>query len=53
MEDIEMFEGAVYLVFCQCENRYPQVDAYNSDVNNNSSLVLECDECNARGAEDI
>lgn len=53
VEEIEMFEGVVYVNACHCADRYPQVDAYRADVHNDDSVVLICDRCNDEGAMDI
>jgi hypothetical protein len=51
--DLALYEGKLYPVGCLHADRYPQVDAYNSDVNDDDTLVLECDACNDEGAQDI
>ncbi len=40
-------------VGCEHEGRYPQVDPYQSDINDDHGLWLMCDDCADESAADI
>lgn len=48
------YQGKQYPVACgHWGERYPQVDSYKADIEDDYTLVLLCDECNEEGAQDI
>ena len=53
VDEIEMFEGTVYVVGCWHEGRYPQVDPFQADVWGDYTLFLLCDDCADEAAADI